>query len=86
MVWIVKKINGYVSNGQDDMVSVGLVIGGILAVAALLCVIMLIYMIRTMLKGKEGHIKDSAKNSKLPVSEIEQFERQAVGNDCYRRF
>ncbi len=82
-VWTVKSTIKYIISGDNDMVTTGLVVSGFLALITLICIIGLVLMVRSMLKGREGYIKDSAKNSKLPISEIEEFERQAVATDSY---
>lgn len=49
----------------------------------LVCLIVLFILIKNSLQKQEDYIASSAKHSKLPVSEIETFERQATASDCY---
>lgn len=83
LVWSIGRTVKFVSDGRNDMLGVciaicvffGLLVLGIFAVLRL--------MIKGSSKKRSDYIADSAKHSKLPESEIEAFERQAVASDCY---
>lgn len=83
LVWTIGRTLELQSNGKKDMlgfsigicVFFGLILLGSLAVLRIL--------IKARGKKHSDYIADSAKNSKLSVSEIETFERQAVASDCY---
>ena len=83
LVWGIGRTLEFVSAGEDDMLSVGIVICGFFGVMILVCVLVLIFLIKGSRQKRGDYIADSAKHSKLPVSEIEAFERQAVASDCY---
>lgn len=82
LFWAVGRTMELMAEGQDDMLDVCLVICGFLGLVVLVCVVILFFMIRALRKDRGDYIKTSAKNSKLPVSEIETFEQQAVAPDC----
>ncbi len=65
------------------MLSVGIVICGFFGVVMLVCLLILLFLIKGSRKKRSDYIADSAKHSKLPVSESEAFERQATASDCY---
>lgn len=83
LVWSIGRTLELQSNGEKDMLGVsigicvffGLILLGSLAV---LCI-----LFKTRGKKRSDYVASSAKNSRLPVSEIEAFERQAVASDCY---
>lgn len=83
LVWGIRRTLQFMSDGEDDMLSVGIVICGFFGVVVLICLIILFFLIKGMRQKQDDYIASSAKNSKLPVSEIETFERQAVASDCY---
>ncbi len=83
LIWSIGRLNEFKAAGQDDMTDVGIVICGFFGLIVLVCVIMFIVLILGNLKKHDNYIADSAKHSKLPASEIEAFERQAVASDCY---
>ena len=83
LLWGIGRTRELLSNGEDDMLSVGLVICGFFGVVALVCLLVLFFLIKGSRQKRDDYIADSAKHSKLPVSEIEAFERQAAAPDCY---
>lgn len=83
MAWGINRTLEFVSNGEDDMLSVGIVICVFFGVIVLVCLVALFFLIKGSRQKRSGYIADSAKHSRLPVSEIEAFERQAVASDCY---
>lgn len=83
LVWSIGTTKEFMSDGQDDMLDVGIVICVFFGLCVLVFGILLCVLIKRI-GAKRGHyIALSAKNSKLPASEIEAFERQAVASDCY---
>lgn len=83
LVWSIRRTLQFLSDGEEDMLSIGFVICGFFGVIALVSLVILFVLIQGIRKKKSAYIADSAKNSKLPVSEIETFERQAIASDCY---
>lgn len=83
LVWSIGRTRELMAGGEEDMLSVSMVICGFFAVIILVCLIVLFVLIKTSLQKQDDYIASSAKHSKLPVSEIEAFERQAVASDCY---
>lgn len=83
LIWAIRTTLGYLPDDPDDMLGVGIGISVFFGLCALFFGGILIYLIKNSNKKRSGYIADSAKNSKLSVSEIENFERQAVASDCY---
>ena len=83
LIWGIGRTLEFTSDGRDDMLSVGIVICGFFGVVMLVCLLILLFLIKGSRKKRSDYIADSAKHSKLPVSEIEAFERQATASDCY---
>lgn len=83
LVWSLCRTFEYISERQDDMLDVGIVISVFFGLIVLVSLIILVITIKNQLKKRDAYIADSAKKSKLPVSEIENFERQAAASDCY---
>ena len=83
LVWGIGRTLDFVSNGEDDMLSVGIVICGFFGVIVLVCLIVLVFLIKGSRQKRGDYIANSAKHSKLEVSEIEEFEQQALASDCY---
>lgn len=83
LLWGIHQTQQFVSNGEDDMLTVGIVICGFFGIIAFISLIMMIFLIKGLRKNQNDYIADSAKHSELPVSEIEAFEKQAVASDCY---
>ncbi|MDE7015100.1 MAG: hypothetical protein K2P19_10595 [Kineothrix sp.] len=83
LVWGIGRTLSFMSNGEDDMLSVGIVICGFFGVIVLVCLLVLFFLIKGTRKKRSDYVADSAKHSKLPVSDIEAFEQQAVASDCY---
>ena len=73
LVWGIGRTLRFVSDGEDDMLSVGIVICGFFGVIVLLCLVALFFLIKGSRQKRGDYIADSAKHSKLPVSEIETF-------------
>ena len=83
LVWAIGRTLELMAGGEEDMLSVSIVICGFFGVVILVCLIVLFILIKNSLQKQEDYIASSAKHSKLPVSEIETFERQATASDCY---
>jgi hypothetical protein len=83
LVWGIGRTLQLMTNGEDDMLSVGLVICGFFGIIVLICLLVLIFLIKGSRQKRSDYIANSAKQSKLPVHEIEEFERQAMASDCY---
>lgn len=83
LVWGIGRTLQFVADGQEDMLSVGIVICGFFGVVILVCLFILFFLLKGSRQKREDYIANSAKHSKLPVSEIEAFERQALASDCY---
>ena len=78
LVWAIGRTLELMAGGEEDMLSVSIVICGFFGVVILVCLIVLFILIKNSLQKQEDYIASSAKHSKLPVSEIETFERQAM--------
>lgn len=83
LVWSVGRLREYLADGQDDMLGVGIAICAFFGLLVLVFGVLILFMIKGIRQKREDYIRDSAKKSKLPVSEIEAFERQATASDCY---
>ena len=83
LFWAVGRTMELSAEGRDDMMSVSLVICGFFGVVALVFGLLLVLLFRSTGKKRGDYIAGSAKNSRLPESEIEAFEQQAVAPDCY---
>ena len=83
LVWAIGRTLKFVSDGEDDMLGVGIAICVFFGVVALLFFVLLFFLVRERTKKLTDYIASSAKNSKLPVSEIKEFERQVVASDSY---
>lgn len=83
LVWGIGRTMEFRAEGKDDMLGIGIGICIFFAVVALLFGVLLYFLIRNQTKKREDYIKESAKKSKLPESEIEAFEQQAVASDTY---
>lgn len=83
LIWSIGRTMGYITEGQDDMLSVGIVFCVIFGLAAIGFLALLCYLIKGITKKRDGYLADSAKHSKLAVSEIEAFDRQAMNPDTY---
>ena len=71
------------ASGQDDMLDVSIFICSFFGVMALVSLALLFFMIKASRQKRGDYIASAAKHSKLPESEIENFERQALSSDCY---
>jgi len=83
LIWAVGRTQEVIANGEDDLRGVAIAFCVIFGVVTLLFLALFIYLLKNIRKGRDGYIADSAKHSQLPVSEIENFERQALASDCY---
>lgn len=83
LVWGIRRTFQFVADGEEDMLSVGIVVCGFFGVIVLVCLLLLFFLIKGSRQKRGDYVANSAKHSKLPVSEIEAFERQAVSSDCY---
>lgn len=83
LVWAIGRTVNFMSQGRDDMLSVCIVSCVFFALVALGFLALLIYMIKSVRRKRSDYIAASAKQSKLPTSEIEAFDRQALDPDCY---
>lgn len=83
LVVFIRKTFQYIAEGDEDMVSTGFIICGILALVALLFLFLSFKLSQLLRQTSSDYAASSAKNSQLPVSEIETFERQAMASDCY---
>ncbi len=83
LLWAIGRTMELRAEGRDDMLDVSLVICGFLGLVVLGCMVVLVFIILGLRKKREDYIATSAKNSKLPVNEIEAFEQQAVAPDCF---
>lgn len=82
LVWAIGKTIGYISRGESDMLGVSIFFCAIFAAVGLGFLALLIYMIKAMNRKRSDYVALSAKHSKLPASEIEEFDRQAMASDC----
>lgn len=83
VVWSIGRTLELQSDGEEDMLGVSIGICVFLGLILLGAVAVLCILIKACRKNRSDYIAGSAKNSKLPVNEIEEFERQAVASDCY---
>lgn len=83
LYWALGRTMDLMAEGRDDMLSVSLVICGFFGVVALVFGVLLGVLLWNSRKKRSDYIASSAKSSKLPESEIETFEQQAVAPDCY---
>lgn len=83
LVWDMGSTARLKSEGQDDMLGVSIGIGAVFGLVALVFLVLLCLLIKRISAGRGHYIALSAKKSRLPESEIEAFERQAVAPDCY---
>lgn len=83
LAWAIGTTMEDVSKGQNDMLGVDIAICVFCGLVALGFFVVLLLLIKEGRKTGSDYIASSAKNSKLPKSEIETFERQAVSSDCY---
>lgn len=83
LVWAIGRTMDFIAQGRDDMLGVCIVFCVFFAAVALGFLALLIYILKPARQNREDYIASSAKQSQLPVSEIEAFDRQAMGSDCY---
>lgn len=83
LVWAIGRTMDFIAQGKNDMLGVSIVICVFFGAVALGFLALLIYMIKSMRQKRSDYIASSAKQSQLPVSEIEAFEQQALASDCY---
>lgn len=83
LVWSIGRTIELKSEGQDDMLGVSIGICVFFGLVILGILVALWFAIKQIGKKRGSYIADSAKQSKLPTSEIETFERQAAASDCY---
>lgn len=81
--WSFIKTYQDVTQGQEDSLTVGLVICGFFGLIALGCFFVLRLMIKAGWQSRDSYFAETAKHCKLPVSEIEAFDSQALASDCY---
>ncbi len=83
LVWAVGRTVDFLSQGRNDMLGVCIVFCVFFAAVALGFSALLIFLIKSARQNRDDYIAASAKQSQLPVSEIESFDRQALASDCY---
>lgn len=71
------------AQGQDDLLGVGVAICAVFGLAALGLLAAVLIVLKRLGKGRDAYLANIAERSKLPVGELEAFERQAVASDCY---
>ena len=82
LVFTISRALEYMAQGEDDVISVVIVLCAFFGLITLGFSALLIYLIKSIAKGRDGYIARSAKNSELSVSEIETFDQQAMASDC----
>ncbi len=82
LAWAIGRTMELMAEGRDDMLGVSIGICGVLVVVALAVLAFLWFTIKQTRKKREDYMASSAKRSKLPESEIEEFDRQALASDC----
>ena len=65
LVWGIGRTLQLMTNGEDDMLSVGLVICGFFGIIVLICLLVLIFLIKGSRQKRSDYIANSAKQSKL---------------------
>lgn len=80
LVWAIGRTIDLMNQGRKDMLGVSLVFCGIFALVAVGFSALLVYLIKS---ANQNYIAASAKRSKLPESEIQNFDRQALESDTY---
>lgn len=83
LAWAIGRTAESISEGERDLLGIAIGICVFLALVVLGCLAMLYFLIKQLRRKRSDHIAISAKRSKLPKSEIEAFEQQAVASDCY---
>lgn len=83
LVWAIGRAMELKAEGRDDMMGVSIGICGFLGVVFVIFLVLLWFIIKQTRKKREDYVAASAKRSKLPESEIEEFDRQALALDCY---
>lgn len=83
LIWAIGRTVESISEGDRDLLGIGIGICVFFALVVMGCLVMLYLLIKQARKKRGDHIAEAAKKSKLPKSEIEAFERQAVASDCY---
>lgn len=83
LAWSIGRAMELKASGQDDMLDVSIFICSFFGVLALVSLALLFFMIKASRRKCGDYIASAAKHSKLPESEIENFERQALAPDCY---
>ncbi len=83
LVWSVGRALELKAEGRDDMMGISMGICGFFGVVFLAFLVILWFIIKQIRKKREDYIAGSAKRSKLPEREIEEFERQVLAPDCY---
>uniref|UniRef100_UPI0040575CA9 hypothetical protein n=1 Tax=Acetatifactor sp. TaxID=1872090 RepID=UPI0040575CA9 len=82
MIWSARRALEWMAEGHDDMgIAIGICV--FFAVITLIFLILIIVTLKGSNKKQGDYIASSAKQSKLPESEIRCFEQQAVASDCY---
>ncbi|MCI9164244.1 MAG: hypothetical protein HFG59_13535 [Lachnospiraceae bacterium] len=83
LFWSIGRTLEMVAEGNRDALGIGIGFGCFWAVLVLLLGISFYFNVRNLAKKKEDYIRLSAKYSKLPEKEIEDFDRQAMASDTY---
>ncbi len=83
LAWSIGRTMELRAAGQDDMLGVSIAICAFFGIVALGFLTLLFFMAKAGRQKRGDYVVGSAKHSKLPVSEIEAFERQALDPDCY---
>lgn len=83
LVWSIRRTLEVAAEGDKDVLGIGIGFCAFWVVLVLLLGVSSYFGIRNMTKKREDYIRASAKYSKLPESEIEDFDRQALASDTY---
>lgn len=81
LIWMIRVTVSDISQGENGVY--GLVFCAVFALLALGCFYVLRLMLKTRGQSAAQYMADSAKVSKLPINEIEEFDRQSLAGDTY---
>lgn len=82
-IWVLRRTISFQAEGKTDMIGIGVGVCIVLALLALGCFFVIRMLVKAIRQDVNDLIASSAKASKLSVSEVEEFDRQALASDCY---
>ena len=82
LIWVISRIVDDMRNGNTDL-QISLIILAVVGIPFLLCVLGLVYAVKSYRKGVAVQIKKSMELSGLSEAEVREFDRQAMQSDSY---